>query len=688
MARIIKWAGIVVGVLIVLIVALLLIIPQFVDINKYKPRIEGMVSEATGRAFSIGGDIDLSLFPWVGVSLSDVHLGNAKGFKEKDFVSVEHFAVRVKLVPLISKDFQVKRFILKGPRIALEKSRSGRGNWEDLVKSREKKKVEEKPTPKERPVPEKESPFTIKNLMVGEFAITSGELVWIDHQTGTEKRLTDVNLSLDTISLDQPIGLELSARLDGQPLEVKGKVGPLGTPPGKGKVPILISAKALDSLVAKLQGSVVDLARQPRFNMTMEVQPFSPRELAKAAGLDLSKTVRDPDALMELSLKTTLVGTTEVVAMKDGLLKLDDSTLTFTVGAKQFEKPVISFDLDLDSIDLDRYLPPPAEAKEEGKPSIGPQQKREKKPNYTPLRELVMDGKVRIGRLKVHGAELSDLNLKINARNGIIHVDPFSMNLYEGAVSGNITLNVQKDTPTIKTSQHLSKVQASPLLKDLGYTDKFEGVMNFKADIWAKGTEPEEVKRTLNGSGEFAFTDGAIVGFDIAQMVRNVGAALQLSQREKPRTEFSELKGNFTIKDGLLDNPTTYMSSPLLRVVGKGKVNLPTETIDYRVEPKFVGTLKGQGDTKLRSGLMVPVVISGTFSDPKFRPDLSGIVKGDQLKEEASKLLQEITEEKGEEKTIKEMPQKLLEGLTKGKEGKESALEQLIPGLFPSKKKK
>jgi AsmA protein len=279
-----------------------------------------------------------------------------------------------------------------------------------------------------------------------------------------------------------------------------------------------------------------------------------------------------------------------------------------------------------------------------------------------------MDGTVRIGRLKVHGADVSDVNLKINARNGIIHVDPFSMNLYEGAVSGNITLNVQKDIPTIKTSQRLSKVQAGPLLKDLGYTDKFEGVINFKADIWAQGTGPEEVKKTLNGSGEFAFTDGAIVGFDIAQMVRNVGAALKLSQREKPRTEFSEIKGNFTIKNGLLDNPTTYMSSPLLRVVGKGKVNLPRETIDYRVEPKFVGTLEGQGDAKLRSGLMVPVMISGTLSDPKFRPDLSGIVKGDQLKEEASKLLQEITKEKGEEK--------------------EGALEQLIPGLLPSKKKK
>jgi AsmA protein len=66
MARVLKWVGIIVGVLVALIIALLLIVPRFVDINKYKPRIESMVTESTGRLFSIGGNIDLTLFPWAG----------------------------------------------------------------------------------------------------------------------------------------------------------------------------------------------------------------------------------------------------------------------------------------------------------------------------------------------------------------------------------------------------------------------------------------------------------------------------------------------------------------------------------------------------------------------------------------------------------------------------------------------
>jgi AsmA protein len=672
MKKFLKWIGITIGILIVLIIALLLIVPRFVDINKYKPRIEGMVTEATGRAFSIGGDIDLS----------DVRLGNARGFKEKDFVSVEHFEVRVKLIPLISKDFQVKRFILKGPRIVLERDKGGRGNWEDLATSPERKKVPKKPAPEEK------SPFTIKNVMVGEFAITSGELLWIDHQKGTEQRLTELNLSLDTTSLDQPIGLELSARLDGQPLEVKGKVGPLGTLLGKGKVPILINARALGSLVVELQGFVADLGRQPQFNMAVEVQPFSPRKLAKAMGLDLSKKVGDPDALKEMSLRTTVVGTAKAVTIKDGFFKLDDSTLTFNLDTKEFEKPVLSFNLDLDSIDLDRYLPSSAEGEAEEKRAVAPGQKREVKPDYKPLRKLVMDGRVRIGRLKVQGANVSDVNLKINAKNGVIRVAPFSMNLYGGAHSGDVTLNVQRDIPTIKTSQRLEKVRVGPLLQDMGYTDRLEGLMDFKFNIWAKGTESERIKRTLNGSGEFSLTDGAIVGFDIAQMVRHVTAALRMAEKQKPRTEFSEVKGNFTIKNGLINNPKTSLNSPLLRVVGKGKVNLPAETINYRVEPKFVTTLKGQADAQGRSGLTVPVVISGPLSDPKIRPDLTGIVMDEKFKKEAEKLLEGITkEEKRKEIIQKEVP-KLMEDLLKGKKEKEGGVEGVLQDLFRSKEKR
>jgi len=69
------------------------------------------------------------------------------------------------------------------------------------------------------------------------------------------------------------------------------------------------------------------------------------------------------------------------------------------------------------------------------------------------------------------------------------------------------------------------------------------------------------------------------------------------------------------------------MASPLLRVLAKGNADLVKETLDMRVEPQVVGTLKGQQDTKERSGLMIPVLVTGTFSSPKFAPDLKGMLE-------------------------------------------------------------
>jgi AsmA protein len=91
----------------------------------------------------------------------------------------------------------------------------------------------------------------------------------------------------------------------------------------------------------------------------------------------------------------------------------------------------------------------------------------------------------------------------------------------------------------------------------------------------------------------------------------------------------------FTMENGVFRTTESSLKSPLLRLVAGGSADLVKETLDFRVEPKLVGTIKGQGDTQDRSGLTVPVLVSGTFSKPVFRPDVESIAK-DQLKKALS----------------------------------------------------
>ncbi|MCK5347748.1 MAG: AsmA family protein, partial [Desulfobacula sp.] len=150
MKSILKWLFIIGGVFVVLIIAAVIIIPQFIDVKKYKPTIEQKVVEATGRSFTLGDDMDLSVFPWVGVKLTDLHLGNLAGYKEKDMVSVKNFEVRLKVMPLLSKRIEVKTFVLDSPKIYLEKLKNGDANWQGIGKQQgekaQKKKKAEKPS--------------------------------------------------------------------------------------------------------------------------------------------------------------------------------------------------------------------------------------------------------------------------------------------------------------------------------------------------------------------------------------------------------------------------------------------------------------------------------------------------------------------------------------------------------------
>jgi AsmA protein len=155
------------------------------------------------------------------------------------------------------------------------------------------------------------------------------------------------------------------------------------------------------------------------------------------------------------------------------------------------------------------------------------------------------------------------------------------------------------------------------------------------------------------------------MGIDIPGMVRNVKTSFMGGEKstEKPRTDFAELHVPFTITNGLVDTPGTTLASPLLRITVKGKTDLVSETLDMRVEPKFVATLKGQGDTKERSGIMVPVLISGTFAKPKFNPDLKSMVKSVlPTEEELKKVIKDGKIDKEELKKTEEQFKELFKG--------------------------
>jgi AsmA protein len=432
---------------------------------------------------------------------------------------------------------------------------------------------------------------------------------------------------------------------------------------------------ALKQLEMSLKGEIVDPVVRPQFDLAVEVSSFSPRKLMAALGQTLPVETADAKALDRVALKVDVKGDPQNIAVSKGALDLDQSKISFSVKAKDFSKPDVAFDLNLDEIDLDRYLPPVSEEKPDNeKEKAEPPTHKQQDIDYTPLRRLVLDGTMKVGKLKVHGASIQDVYVKVLGKNGRFNLDPLTLKLYDGDISSKAALDVRRSVPKSKVELHAKGIQVGPLLKDVLKKDFLEGTVESKVAVSLVGDEPQSIKRTLNGTGDCLFNDGAIVGIDLAGMVRNVKATFGLAEKgeKRPRTDFSELHAPFTITNGVVNTPGTSLVSPLVRVLATGKTNLVEETLDFRVEPKFVATLKGQGDTEQRSGIMVPVLVTGTFSSPKFRPDLKGMLKKG-LEEELlkstdlKKILPGQSTQDGESKPLEEQAKDLLKQLPFGR---------------------
>jgi len=647
MGKFIKFFLGILGGLAILAIAAVVIVPKVVDIQKYKPLLLQKVSEATGLQVSLGGDLHLSLFPWVGVSFQDLHLGNPAGFGDEDFVAVKSFEAHVKLIPLLSKEIQINSFIVNEPSIFLLKRKDGHANWEALSKSRTKsQQSSDTVTRKESTEP------LLKSIEIDDFVISNGRLKFVDQQQKTQEEVTGLTLKLTDVSLVRPVSLNFSGVINEKPFAVTGTVGPVGVQPGNGILPFDLHISALDQLTAKIKGQLDNPADNLSYNVSCSTESFSPRKLLAALQIPLPVATGDPAALETMALDVTVAGTKKNLAVTDGHLNLDSSKLAFSTNIKSFVPLNLTFDGKLDSIDFDRYLPSTPEGTagegstagkgEKGQPATGT--------DYAPLRKIAIDSKVAVGKMKVKGGTLSNVQMHLVAKKGVFEFNPFAMELYGGNVASTATVNVQGPTPVTKLEARTTNVQVGPLLRDFTGKNVIEGNLVSNVALAMNGDTAMAVKKSLNGKGELLFTDGAIVGIDLAGMVRNVQASFGLAAAttEKPRTDFAELRVPFTIVNGQVNTPGTTMQSPLLRVSAAGDADLVTEKLNMKVEPRFVATLKGQGDTTERRGLMVPVLVRGTFSNPQFAPDLTALLQGQLPDAESVKkaLEQELSPEK------------------------------------------
>ena len=376
-----------------------------------------------------------------------------------------------------------------------------------------------------------------------------------------------------------------------------------------------------------------NVLKQPSYSGSLKLAEFNPRDLMDELAIELPATA-DDEVLTRLALETQYSGTSNSINMSQLNLQLDDTTATGSLGVADFAQQALRFDLNVDQINADRYLPPAAEG--EAKPAATPETAAAGAATELPmetLRELNIQGSLEIGQLTISKAKMSDVKLTINADQGVIKLAPVTAKLYDGSYDGAVNLNATGKQPSLALDTKLAGVNIAPLLQDMTGDAKLTGTGNITANLNTAGADLPAMKQRLNGKADLLFKDGAYKGINIGAILRKANALLEgRSLKEvssKEQTDFSEMTATLNITDGVVKNDDLTAKSPAIRVNGAGQANLVTEQVDYTVKASVAKTAKGQGGEELDSvgGYTIPVRCQGTFAEPGCKPNFEGLVK-------------------------------------------------------------
>ena len=672
--KVLKWLAITLGVLVLVVGIGIAALVYLVDWNDFRDTIQNQVRKQTGRDLEIAGDLAPSVFPWAGISIGGISLANAEGFGETPFARVGSADVKVELLPLLRRVVNVRTVELNGLELDLQRAADGTTNWDDLVQGNAATTTTSAEGEDDAQVTTEVegSAATIAALEVGGIEITDANVAWTDAQSGTDATLTDFDLVTGAIELAEPFELaidfdvasdsmdlaagvegkgEVTIDLDSQTYSLAGftlatnaKGGAL--PGGEldatfgadvlaalGEQRIDVTDLTLAALGMRLEGGaeVTNLDTEPLVAARLASETFSPRELMTKLGIEPPPTA-DENVLNAASLSAAVTATPASAALDELVVTLDDTRFEGEASVPSLGGeglPPLRFDFAVDAIDIDRYLPPAAEAGEtptEEEPVPDPGGAGGDTPIALPmdlLRQLDVLGTFRVGSVKIANLTTRDIVVPVKAANGRLAIENLAASLYEGKLDASASLDAGGAVPGYATRMALEGIQAEPLLADLMEKEEsfLSGAGRVEADITTAGDTVNALTAGLNGTFGTAFADGSINGINIAYQLRRARAALSgntLSDEDKvQKTDFTALSVGGRFDDGVMTSDDLDLRSPLLRVGGGGTVDLPGEAVDYTATVLVTGTAKGQGGGELESlkGVKLDVPIRGSFDE-------------------------------------------------------------------------
>jgi uncharacterized protein involved in outer membrane biogenesis len=644
--------GIVLGILFLLIVVAGVVFYATFDINDYRGRIQSELQERLGRQVSLG-DMHLKILP-PSFQVQNVSISEDPSFgSQTPFIQTAELDVSVQLAPLFHKQVEINSLELKRPRVELVKNQKGNWNFSSLGNQNAQ-------TAPRTPSREgsSSSGFSLAHLIV-----TDGQIAITDRQAGQPRAVYDhIDLNLDDFSASHPFNLQLAAHLPGpgsQEIQLQGQGGPIAqsnpvATPFHGTLDLknvaisgmkqFLSSPALNNVDGTLTGQTKIDTEAGKLSASGQTTIQNARVNGTDVGYPIAADYTVGDDLVNSLLNITR-----------GTVKLGQTPLALT-GTVNTKATPPSLDLHLQASNVSiaeaaRLASAFGVAFAPGTTVNG--QMTADIQARGPASKPILNGTLSAANVQVSGSNVPQpvevKSVKFALTPNEVRSDNF--NVTSGDTTVAAQLGVKQYTsaaPILDATLQAPNAKFPAVLamaKAYGVTslDKISGLGNLNLNMHltgpVKSITSAEVVRALNGTLNLGLNNIRMNGADVNHQLASIAGFLKPGQTDQGFTNISRLTGDVVVTNGVAQTNNLQALLDLGNVAVKGNANLVTQALNLTANAVLSkSTSQSVGGTNVggfmntalsnnQGELVIPIVITGTFQNPHFAPDLQSVAQ-------------------------------------------------------------
>lgn len=260
--------------------------------------------------------------------------------------------------------------------------------------------------------------------------------------------------------------------------------------------------------------------------------------------------------------------------------------------------------------------------------------------NSSALGTITASGNIAANVMQYDQLVINNLRSGVKIDRGILTLTPITGQLYGGQETGQITANLLSTPMLVTVATKMQNVNANDLLSAVSsMKNTLYGALASSGNLRFSAASSADIARTLNGDVVLNLSNGRVAKVDILNQLATAGKSVGGGKNEHAATNFSKMGGNFTIANGIAHTNNFQAAFDGGTLAAQGAIDLASQGLNLHMtavlDKNAAQQIGGAGAGGLmqvalannRGELVMPVIVTGTFDNPHFAPDVEKIAE-------------------------------------------------------------